>query len=57
MFASIKLPQHDVPENNYRLNDTIIFLLCCVKKVLLPILSKWRRMIGQEKKVVVAPHN
>ena len=25
VFASIKLPRHDIPKNNYRLNDTIIF--------------------------------
>ena len=29
-FASIKLPLHDIPKTDYRLNETIIFLLCCV---------------------------
>ena len=27
VFASIKLPRHDIPKNNYRLNDTIIFFV------------------------------
>ena len=31
VFASIKLPRHIIPINNYCLNDTIIILLlCCI---------------------------
>ena len=31
VFVLIKLPQHEIPKNNYRLNDTINFLLlCCI---------------------------
>ena len=43
VFASIKLPQHHIPKNNFRSNDTIfvfVFMLChfvsLVKKSVTP---------------------
>ena len=30
VFVLIKLPQQQIPKNNYRLNDTIIFFCYCV---------------------------
>ena len=48
IFALIKLPQHYIPKNNYRFNDTIFFCyhvvsfcVLLVKKVLPQTLSKF----------------
>ena len=40
ILAAIKLPQHEIPKTNYRLNETIfLLLLCCI------VLYHWSKKV------------